>query len=31
MKSEKTRILLADDHMLLRMGLSTLIACAEDM
>jgi len=28
---KKTRILLADDHMLMRMGLSTLIACEEDM
>lgn len=27
----KIRILLADDHMLMRMGLSTLIACEEDM
>lgn len=31
MKNEKIRILLADDHMLLRMGLSTLIACEDDM
>ena len=31
MKSEKLRILLADDHMLMRMGLSTLIACEDDM
>lgn len=28
---KKIRILLADDHMLMRMGLSTLIACEEDM
>ena len=27
----KIRILLADDHMLMRMGLSTLIACEKDM
>ena len=27
----KIRILLADDHVLLRMGLSTLIACEDDM
>ena len=27
----RIRILLADDHMLMRMGLSTLIACEEDM
>ena len=25
------RILLADDHMIMRMGLSTLIACEDDM
>ena len=28
---KKTRILLADDHVLMRMGLSALIACEEDM
>lgn len=28
---KKIRILLADDHMLMRMGLTTLIACEEDM
>ena len=28
---KKARILLADDHMIMRMGLSTLIACEEDM
>ncbi len=28
---KKIRILLADDHMLMRMGLATLIACEEDM
>lgn len=27
----KIRILLADDHVLMRMGLSTLIACEDDM
>ena len=31
MKKAQTRILLADDHMLMRMGLSTLIACEDDM
>ena len=28
---KKIRILLADDHMIMRMGLSTLIACENDM
>ena len=31
MKKAKIRIMLADDHMLMRMGLSTLVACEEDM
>ena len=31
MKKTKTRIMLADDHVLMRMGLSTLIACEDDM
>ncbi len=31
MKNPQIRILLADDHMLMRMGLSTLVACEEDM
>lgn len=31
MKKEQIRIMLADDHMLMRMGLSTLIDCEEDM
>ena len=31
MKKSKIRIMLADDHMLMRMGLSTLVACEEDM
>ena len=31
MKKEPIRIMLADDHMLMRMGLSTLISCEENM
>ena len=31
MKKAKIRIMLADDHMLMRMGLSTLVACEDDM
>ena len=31
MKKAQIRIMLADDHMLMRMGLSTLIDCEEDM
>ena len=31
MKNPQIRILLADDHMLMRMGLSTLVACEEDI
>ena len=31
MKKAPIRIMLADDHMLMRMGLSTLINCEEDM
>ena len=31
MKNQQIRILLADDHVLMRMGLSTLVACEEDM
>ena len=31
MKKAPIRIMLADDHMLMRMGLSTLISCEEDM
>lgn len=31
MKKAKIRIMLADDHMLMRMGLSTLVDCEEDM
>ena len=31
MKNPQIRILLADDHVLMRMGLSTLVACEEDM
>ena len=31
MKKAPIRIMLADDHMLMRMGLSTLIDCEEDM
>ena len=31
MKKAQIRIMLADDHMLMRMGLSTLIACEDDM
>jgi NarL family two-component system response regulator LiaR len=31
MKKASIRIMLADDHMLMRMGLSTLIDCEEDM
>ena len=31
MKKAPIRIMLADDHMLMRMGLSTLIACEDDM
>ena len=27
----KIRILLADDHMLMRMGISTLVSTAKDM
>lgn len=31
MKKAQIRIMLADDHMLMRMGLSTLIDCEDDM
>ena len=31
MKKASIRIMLADDHMLMRMGLSTLIDCEDDM
>ena len=31
MKKAPIRIMLADDHMLMRMGLSTLVDCEEDM
>ena len=31
MKKAPIRIMLADDHMLMRMGLSTLIDCEDDM
>jgi NarL family two-component system response regulator LiaR len=31
MNKSKIRIMLADDHMLMRMGLTTLVACEEDM
>ena len=31
MKKTQIRIMLADDHMLMRMGLSTLIDCEDDM
>ena len=31
MKKAPIRIMLADDHMLMRMGLSTLVSCEEDM
>ena len=31
MKEKKTRILIADDHALMRIGLASLIACEKDM
>ena len=31
MKKSQIRIMLADDHVLMRMGLSTLVDCEEDM
>ena len=31
MKKNQIRIMLADDHVIMRMGLSTLISCEEDM